>query len=75
MYSLYNDKKVKNVNIRLSQRDYDRLTQVFQSRDDNLKNVHRNMTEFIRWILKTFCEVQRHKLYNYNYFENNNRNF
>lgn len=74
MYSLYRDKKVKNLNIRLSEQEFDRLTEVFRSRDQNMKNVHRNMAEFIRWILKTFCEVQRHKIYNYNYFENN-RNF
>ena len=75
MYTLNRDKKVKNLNIRLSQEEFDKLTAVFNSRTEDMKAQHRNMAEFVRWVLKTFCTINRHKIYPCNYYQNNNGMF
>ena len=75
MYTLYRDKKVKNLNIRLSEEEFDKLTAVFNSRTEDMKAQHRNMAEFVRYILKTFVLLQRNKMYPCNYYQNNNGMF
>lgn len=77
MYSLYSDALRKQITLRLSEKDYEKLIQVFSNRNDQLKLEHRKFSEFLRYIILSFLEVERRKktLYQNNYFENNNGMF
>lgn len=73
MYSLYSDALRKQITLRLSEKDYDKLIQIFENRSDQLKIEHRNVSEFLRYIILSFLQVEKRKknLYQNNYFENN----
>ena len=77
MYSLYSDALKKQITLRLSERDYNKLISIFSNRNDQLKIEHRKFSEFLRYIILSFLEVERRKktLYQNNYFENNNGMF
>ena len=73
MYSLYNNALKKQISLRLSEKDYDKLIQIFENRNDQLKIEHRNISEFLRYIILSFLQIEKRKknLYQNNYFENN----
>ena len=77
MYSLYSDALKKQITLRLSERDYNKLISIFSNRNDQLKIEHRKFSEFLRYIILSFLEVERRKktLYQNNYFENKNGMF
>ena len=69
MYSLYSDALKKQITLRLSERDYDKLEEVFRNRNEQLQIEHRCLSEFIRYIILSFLHIQKRKdsLYKNNY--------
>lgn len=69
MYSLYNNALKKQITLRLTENDYDKLIQIFQNRDEQLQIEHRCLSEFVRYIILSFLHIQRRKdsLYKNNY--------
>ena len=61
MYSLYSDALKKQITLRLSERDYNKLISIFSNRNDQLKIEHRKFSEFLRYIILSFLEVERRK--------------
>ena len=71
MYSLYNYALKRQITLRLTEKDYDRLIQIFQNRNEQLQIEHRNISEFLRYIILTFLYIQKRKnsLYKNNYLQ------
>lgn len=69
MYSLYSDALKKQITLRLSDKDYQKLIQVFENRNEQLQIEHRCLSEFIRYIILSFLHIQKRKdsLYKNNY--------
>lgn len=69
MYSLYNNALKKQITLRLTEKDYDKLIQIFQNRDEQLQMEHRCLSEFLRYIILSFLHIQKRKdsLYKNNY--------
>lgn len=69
MYSLYSDALKKQITLRLTEQDYQKLIQVFVNRDEQLQIEHRCLSEFIRYIILSFLHIQKRKdsLYKNNY--------
>ena len=67
------DKKLdKIITLRLDEMDFIRLERTFANRPTEYQDKHRNLSEFIRWILLNFVAVQRNVEYRQreNYFNN-----
>ena len=69
MYSLYSDALKKQITLRLSDKDYQKLIQVFENRNEQLQIEHRCLSEFIRYIILSVLHIQKRKdsLYKNNY--------
>lgn len=69
MYSLYSDALKKQITLRLTEKDYDKLIQIFQNRDEQLQIKHRCLSEFVRYIILSFLHIEKRKnsLYQNNY--------
>lgn len=62
----------KMVTLRLDLTDYDNLLRLFYNRPQEYRDKHRNITEFLRWILLNFVALQRNVEYRQreNYYTN-----
>ena len=69
MYSLYSDALKKQITLRLTEKDYDKLIQIFQNRDEQLQIKHRCLSEFVRYIILSFLHIEKREnsLYQNNY--------
>ena len=69
MYSLYSDALKKQITLRLTEKDYNKLIEIFQNRDDQLQIEHRCLSEFVRYIILSFLHIEKRKasLYKNNY--------
>ena len=60
----------KSLSLRLNNDDYEKLQVLFYNRPIEYKDKHRNISEFIRWIILNFITLQRNVAYRQNYFNN-----
>ena len=62
----------KIITLRLDEMDFIKLERIFANRPIEYQDKHRNLSEFIRWILLNFVAVQRNIEYRQreNYFNN-----
>ena len=62
----------KIITLRLDEMDFEKLERLFVNRPIEFKDKHRNISEFIRWILLNFVALQRNVEYRQreNYFNN-----
>ena len=49
----------KIITLRLDEMDFEKLERLFVNRPIEFKDKHRNISEFIRWILLNFVALQR----------------
>ena len=58
------------LNVRIDDTSYEKLEKLFYNRPDEYKHQLRNMSEFIRWVVLNFVNLQRNVDMRYNYFNN-----
>ena len=64
----YKKKMNKSISLRLNNDDYEKLQMLFYNRPQEYRDKHRNIAEFLRWILLNFVTLQRNVTYRENYF-------
>ena len=58
------------LNVRIDDTSYDKLQRLFYNRPDEYKDKLRNLSEFIRYIVLNFINLQRNVDMLYNYYNN-----
>ena len=58
----------KSISLRLNADDYEKLQVLFFNRPQEYRDKHRNIAEFLRWILLKFVALQRNVVYRENYY-------
>jgi len=75
-YRKYDMCKIKRkldrvLNVRIDDTSYDKLQRLFYNRPDEYKDKLRNMSEFIRWVVLNWVNLQRNvDMRRENYFSN-----
>lgn len=60
----------KALSLRLNNDDYEKLQVLFYNRPHEYRDKHRNLSEFVRWVILNFITLQRNVAYRQNYFNN-----
>ena len=74
-YRKYDMCKIKRkldrvLNVRIDDTSYDKLQRLFYNRPDEYKDKLRNMSEFIRWVVLNWVNLQRNVDMRCNYYNN-----